>query len=112
MMTDTVDEDTTRALAGVASLLWHATQRVFADAAADGPRSPRYLMGVGLHAAWCDAAAALPEGTSVDPAAQADTDPVHLLRAARELASGVETDRPAVSALVVAIGDLLAELTR
>jgi hypothetical protein len=85
---------------------------VFADAAADGPRSARHLVGVGVHAAWCDAVAALPEGTSVDPAPPADTDPVRLLRAAGELASGVETDRPEVSALVVVIGDLLGELAR
>jgi hypothetical protein len=114
MPNDTIDQDTTRTLARVANLLWYAAQQVFADAADEGPRSPRQLLGLGVHAAWCDTVQLLPGDATVDPAPPGETDPVPLLQAARELARTLpeQPGRHATSALAAVISDLLREATR
>jgi hypothetical protein len=57
---DTIDHDTTATLAAVVRLLRHAAVCAWAQAEAEGPRSPLHLLGLGIHIAYCQALAMLP----------------------------------------------------
>ena len=111
---DTTDQDSRITLAAVARLLTQAAGRAWAQAEAEGPRSPLHLLGLGIHTASCQAVALLPAGVDLDgrpPAARGDV--AQQRRAAEELTRAIPIDEQTggISALVVAICDLVREVT-
>lgn len=90
MMTiDTIDRDAGQTLAAVARLLRHAAGRAWAQAEADGPRSPLHLLGLGIHTASCQAVAMLTAGAELEGDPPAQDDVAHLLRCAEELTRSI-----------------------
>jgi hypothetical protein len=113
MTNDTIDHDEAGTLSAVARLLHHAAVRAWAQAKAQGPRSPLHMLGLGIHAASCQVVAMLPAGANLEGHPPAQDDVAQLLRAAEELARAIPVrDGPAgISMLVVAICDLVREST-
>ena len=110
---DTIDHDTTATLAAIVRLLRHAAVRAWAQAEAEGPRSPLHLLGLGIHIAYCQALAMLPPGADLNGHPPVQDDVAQLLRAAGELARSISVvdETAGISALVVAICDLVRETT-
>ena len=113
MTNDTIDKEARDTLSAVARLLQHAAVRAWAQAEADGPRSPQHLLGLGIHIAYCQALAILPAGADLEGYPPLQDDVAQLLRAAEELTRSIPVvDRTAgISALVVVICDLVRETT-
>jgi hypothetical protein len=113
MTNDTIDHDEAGILSAVARLLHHAAVRAWAQAKAQGPRSPPHLLGLGIHAASCQVVAMLPAGTDLNGRPPAQDDVAQLLRAAEELARAIPVGdgSAGISMLVVAICDLVREAT-
>jgi len=113
MTNDTIDRDAGETLAAVARLLHHAAVRTWAQAEAEGPRSPLHLLGLGIHIASCQAVAMLPVHADLEGQAPTQDDVVQLLRSAEELTRAIPVlDQPAgISPLVVDICDLMREAT-
>jgi hypothetical protein len=113
MTTDTIDQDAGDTLAAVARLLRHAAVRAWAQAEAEGPRSPLHLLGMGIHIAACQAVAMLPADADLEGHPPAQDDVAQLLRSAEELTRAIPVlDQTAgISPLVVAICDLVREAT-
>jgi hypothetical protein len=113
MTNDTIDQDVGDTLAAVARLLRHAAVRAWAQAEAEGPRSHLHLLGLGIHTASCQAVAMLPAEADLEGHPPAQDDVAQLLRAAEELTRAIPVvDQSAgISALVVAICDLVRETT-
>lgn len=113
MSNETIVREAMDTLAAVALLLHHAAVRAWAQADAEGPRSPLHLLGLGIHLAACQAVAMLPVDADLDgqPPAQDDVD--QLLRAAEELTRHIPLLDQAggICPLVVAICDLVRETT-
>ena len=110
---DTIDHHTTATLAAVVRLLRHAAVCAWAQAEAEGPRSPLHLLGLGIHIAYCQALAMLPAVPDLNGQPPVQDDVAQLLRAAAELTCSIPVvDQSAgISALVVAICDLVCETT-
>jgi hypothetical protein len=113
MTNDTIDQNARDNLAAVARLLGHAAVRAWAQAEAEGPRSPLHLLGLGIHTASCQAVAMLPADADLEGHPPANDDITHLLHSAEELTRSIPvTDQMAgISQLVVAICDLGREVT-
>lgn len=110
---DRTNQDSSITPAAVARLLTQASACAWAKAEAEGPRSPLHLLGLGIHTASCQAVALLPAGVDLDGHPPACGDVAQLLRAAEELTRAIPIDEQAtgISALVVAICDLVWEVT-
>jgi hypothetical protein len=109
---DTIDHHTTATLAAIVRLLRHAAVRAWAQAEADGPRSPLHLLGLGIHIAYCQALAMLPPGADLDGQPPVQDDVAQLLRAAEELTRSITVVETAgISPLLMAICDLVCETT-
>ena len=110
---DTIDRDSGETLGAVARLLHHAAIRAWAQADAQGPRSPLHLMVLGIHIAFCQAVAMLPSDDYLDGQPPVQDDIVQLLTSAEKLTRSIPvSDQTAgISALVVAICDLVREAT-
>lgn len=113
MTNDTIDRDVGETLAAVARLLHHAAVCAWAQAEAEGPRSPLHLLGLGIHTASCQAVAMLAADADLEGHPPAQDDVVQLLRAAEQLTRSIPVlDQTAgISPLVVAICDLVREVT-
>ena len=113
MTNQTIDQDAWVTLAAVAQLLRHAAVRAWAQAEAEGPRSPLHLLGLGIHTASCQAVAMLPPDANLEGQPPTQDDVAQLLRSAEELTRAIPVlDQPAgISPLVVAICDLMREAT-
>jgi hypothetical protein len=113
MTSDTIDHDTADTLAAVARLLTQAAGRAWAQAEAEGPRSPLHLLGLGIHTASCQALAMLPADAELEGHPPAQDDVAQLLRAAEELTRSIPIvdETAGISPLVVAICDLVRETT-
>jgi hypothetical protein len=113
MTSDRIDHDTTATLVAVARLLAHAAGRTWAQAEAEGPRSPLYGLGLGIHIAYCQALDMLPIETDMEGPAPTQDDVAQLLRAAEELTRNIPVlaETAGISALVAAICDLVRETT-
>ena len=113
MTNDTIDQDASVTLAAIARLLHHAAVRAWAQAEAEGPRSPLHLLGLGIHTASCQAVAMLPADTDLEGQTPAQDDVAQLLRFAEELARSIPVlDQTAgISRLVMAICDLVREVS-
>jgi hypothetical protein len=61
-----LDRDMGDTLAAVARLLHHAAVRAWAQAEAEGPRSPLHLLCLGIHTASCQALAMLPTDADLE----------------------------------------------
>jgi hypothetical protein len=110
---DTIDHHEVDTLTTVARLLHQAVVCAWAQAEAQGPRSPLHLLGLGIHAASCQVVAMLPARANLEGHPPVQDDVAQLLRAAEELARAIPVgDGPAgISMLVVAICDLVREAT-
>jgi hypothetical protein len=108
-----IDHDTTATLVAVARLLTHAADRAWAQAEAEGPRSPLHLLGLGIHTASCQALDMLPIETDMEGPTPTQADVAQLLRAAEELTRSIPVfaETAGISALVSAICDLVRETT-
>ena len=113
MTNDTIDRDAGETLGAVARLLHHAAIRAWAQADADGPRSPIHLMGLGIHIAFCQAVAMLPADDYLDGHSPIQDDVVQLLTSAEKLTRSipVSDETAGISALAVTICDLVREAT-
>jgi hypothetical protein len=113
MITDTIDQDAGDTLAAVARLLRHAAIRAWAQAEAEGPRSPLHLLGLGIHTVSCQAMAMLPADADLEGQPPTQNDVGQLLRSAEELTRSirVQNQTAGISPLVVAICDLVREAT-
>ena len=113
MTNDTIDQDAGGTLAAVALLLRHAAVRAWAQAEAEGPRSPLHLLGLGIHAASCQAVAMLPADAELEGQPPTQDGIAQLLRSAEELTRSipVQDQTAGISPLVVAICDLVREAT-
>ena len=113
MTNDTIDQDARDTLAAVARLLHHAAVRAWAQAEAEGPRSPLHLLGLGIHNASCQAVAMLPADADLEGRPLAQDDIAQLLHAAEELTRSIPVadETAGTSPLVVAICDLVRETT-
>jgi hypothetical protein len=113
MTNDTIDQDAVDTLAAVTRLLRHAAVRVWAQAEAEGPRSPLHLLGLGIHTATCQAVAMLPADADLEGQPPTQDDIAQLLRSAEKLTRSILVlDQSArISPLVVAICDLVREAT-
>ena len=110
---DTIDRDAGETLGAVARLLHHGAIRAWAQADAEGPRSPLHLMGLGIHIAFCQAVAMLPSDDYLDGQTPVQDDVAALPTSAEKLTRSIPvSDQTAgISALVVAICDLAREAT-
>lgn len=110
---DTIDRDAGETLGAVARLLHHAAIRAWAQADAQGPRSPQHLLGLGIHIAFCQAVAMLPSDDYLDGHCPVQDDVVQLLTSAEKLTRSIPVSdgTAGISALVVAICDLVREAT-
>ena len=113
MSNQTIDQEAWVTLAAVARLLRHAAVCAWAQAEAEGPRSQLHLLGLGIHTASCQAVAMLPTDVDLEGQPPAQDDVEQLLRFAEELTRSIPVlDQTAgISALVVAICDLVREAT-
>jgi len=113
MTNDTIDQDAGDTLAAVARLLRHAAVRAWAQAEVEGPRSPLHLLGLGIHIASCQAVAMLPADADLEGQPPTQDDIGQLLRFAEELTRSirVQNQTAGISPLVVAICDLVREMT-
>jgi hypothetical protein len=113
MTNGTIDQDVGNILAAVAQLLRHAAVRAWAQAEAEGPRSPLHLLGLGIHAASCQAVAMLPADAELEGQPPTQDGIAQLLRSAEELTRSipVQDQTAGISPLVVAICDLVREAT-
>jgi len=113
MTNDTIGREAWVTLAAVARLLRHAAVCAWAQAEAEGPRSHLHLLGLGIHAASCQAVVILPADADLEGQSPAQDDVEQLLRSAEELTRSIPVlDRTAgISMLVVAICDLVREAT-
>lgn len=80
-----MDADTAESVAGVVRLLRRAAELVWAEADAQGARSPRQLLGVGVDLAADEAQNLLPVMVAVDGPVPVGDDPARLLRSAEQL---------------------------
>jgi hypothetical protein len=110
---DTIDRDAGETLGAVARLLHHAAIRAWAQADAEGPRSPLHLMGLGIHIAFCQAVAMLPSDDYLDGQPPVQDDVAALLTSAEKLTRSIPVSdgTAGISALVVAICGLVREAT-
>ena len=113
MTNDTIDRDAGETLGAVARLLHHAAIRTWAQADAEGPRSPMHLMGLGIYIAFCQAGAMLPADDYLDGHCPIQDDVVQLLTFAEKLTRSIPVSdgTAGISALAVAICDLMREAT-
>jgi hypothetical protein len=113
MTNDTIERGAGETLGVVARLLHHATDRAWAQADAEGPRSPMHLMGLGIYIAFCQAVAMLPADDYLDGHSPIQDDVVQLLTSAEKLTRSipVSDETAGISALAVAICDLVREAT-
>jgi hypothetical protein len=113
MTNDMIDRDAGESLAAVARLLRHAAVRAWAQAEAEGPRSPLHLLGLGIRIASCQAVAMLAADADLEGQPPTQDDVGQLLRSAEELTRAIPVlDQTAgISPLVVAICDLVREAT-
>jgi hypothetical protein len=113
MTNDTIDQDAGDTLAAVAQLLRHAAVRAWAQAEAEGPRSPLHLLGLGIHAASCQAVAMLPADAELEGQPPRQDGIAQLLCSAEDLTRSipVQDQTAGISPLVVAICDLVREAT-
>jgi hypothetical protein len=113
MITDTIDQEAGDTLAVVARLLRHAAIRAWAQAEAEGSRSPMHLLGLGIHTVSCQAMAMLPADADLEGQPPTQNDVGQLLRSAEELTRRirVQNQTAGISPLVVAICDLVREAT-
>jgi hypothetical protein len=113
MTNDRIDRDTNTTLVAVARLLTHAARRAWAQAEAEGPRSPLHQLGLGIHIAYCQALEMLPSETDMAGPTPTQDDVGELLRAAEELTRSIPIlDQTAgISPLVMTICDLVREAT-
>jgi hypothetical protein len=110
---DTIDQDAKDTLAAVARLLRHAAVHAWEQAEAEGPRSPLHLLGLGIHTAACQAVAMLPADADLEGHPPAQDDVAQLLRSAEALTRAISVldQQAGISPLVVAICDLVREVT-
>ena len=103
--------DTQETIATIARVLHHAAAQTGRRAAAEGPRSVRHGLCLGLQLAAAETALLVP--SQLDPYWPAPTqdDPLELLRIAERLARNVpiEDETAGFSKIVVSITDLLRE---
>jgi NAD(P)-dependent dehydrogenase (short-subunit alcohol dehydrogenase family) len=113
MTNDRIDRDMGETLVAVARLLHHAAFRVWAQAEAEGPRSPLHLLGLGIHTASCQAVAMLAADADLEGQPPVQDDVAQLLRSAEELTRSIPVvdNTAGISPLVVAICDLVREVT-
>jgi hypothetical protein len=86
-----MDADTAETLAGVVRLLRRAAELVWAPLDADGARSPRQVLGLGIDLAADEARNLLPETIPVDGPVPVGNEPAGLLRSAEQLLRHVTT---------------------
>jgi hypothetical protein len=86
-----MDADTAETVAGVVRLLRRAAELVWAAIDAEGPGSPRQLLGLGIDLAADEARNLLAETISVDGPAPVGNEPAPLLRSAEQLLRRVTT---------------------
>jgi hypothetical protein len=86
-----MDADTAETLAGVVRLLRRAAELVWAAVDADGARSPRQVLGLGIDLAADEARNLLPETIPVDGPVPVGNEPAGLLRSAEQLLRHVTT---------------------
>ena len=113
MTRGTIHQDTTATLVAVARLLTHAAGRAWAQAEAEGPRSPLHSLGLGIRIASCQALVLLPADADLEGDPPTQDDVRQLLRAAEELTRSIPvvSETAGISHLVVAICDLVRETT-
>jgi hypothetical protein len=80
-----MDADTAETVAGVVRLLRRAAELVWAAVDADGARSPRQVLGLGIDLAADEARNLLPETIPVDGPVPVGNEPAGLLRSAEQL---------------------------
>jgi hypothetical protein len=86
-----MDADTAETVAGVVRLLRRAAELVWAAVDADGARSPRQVLGLGIDLAADEARNLLPEAIPVDGPVPVGNEPAGLLRSAEQLLRHVTT---------------------
>jgi hypothetical protein len=86
-----MDADTAETLAGVVRLLRRAAELVWAPLDADGARSPRQVLGLGIDLAADEARNFLPDAIPVDGPVPVGDNPAGLLRSAEQLLRRVTT---------------------
>ena len=111
MTSETIDHATTATLTAVARLLTRAAGRAWAQAEAEGSRSPLHLLGLGIRIASCQALAMLPADADLEGDLPTQDDVAQLLRAAEELTRSIPVvaQTAGISPLVVATCDLVRE---
>ena len=86
-----MDADTAETLAGVVRLLRRAAELVWAAVDADGARSPRQVLGLGIDLAADEARNLLPDAIPLDGPVPVGDEPAGLLRSAEQLLRRVAT---------------------
>ena len=108
------ETDPIAALARVGELLEATARRVWAQAEAEGPLSPRYTLAQDIHLTAALAARLVPPDVQAPDGDDSilPADPVEALREADALLSGVPVDAlpPGASQLVVRLVDLIREV--
>jgi len=108
-----MDGETAETLAGVVRLLRRAGELAWVRAEAEGPRSPRQLVALGIDLAAGEVRNLLPDGVDVAGPTPVGDEPVGLLRSAEQLLRTVTGVPVAGNAarLAVRVADLVGEAT-
>jgi hypothetical protein len=106
-----MDADTAETVAGVVRLLRRAAELVWAAVDADGARSPRQVLGLGIDLAADEARNLLPETIPVDGPVPVGNEPAGLLRSAEQLLRHVTTPGAGtrLHSLQAQVADLVSE---
>jgi hypothetical protein len=106
-----MDGETAETLAGVVRLLHRAGELAWVRVEAEGPRSPRQLVALGIDLAAGEVRNLLPDGVDVAGPTPVGEEPVGLLRSAEQLlrtVAGVPATGEAAR-LAVRVADLVEE---